>query len=89
VESVVSASLIVLVIRSRKPFFKSRPGTHLFMATLSIVAATLILPFTPLARIFGFGPLPILFLLLIGTVVLGYVVAAEVGKKVFYHRVRM
>ena len=30
-ESVISASLIVLVIRSRKPFFKSRPSTYLFM----------------------------------------------------------
>ena len=51
-ESVVSASLIVLVIRSRQPFFKSRPGKYLLMATLSIVVATLILPFTPLAVIF-------------------------------------
>jgi Mg2+-importing ATPase len=51
-ESVVSASLIVLVIRSRKPFFKSRPGKYLLMATLSIVVVTLVLPFTPAALIF-------------------------------------
>ena len=55
-ESVISASLIVLVIRSRKPFFKSRPAKYLLMATLLIVVMTLILPFTPLGGIFGFQP---------------------------------
>jgi len=65
-ESVISASIIVLVIRSRKPFFRSKPGKYLLIATLSICAVTLILPFTPLAAIFGFGPLPASFILLIG-----------------------
>jgi Mg2+-importing ATPase len=42
------------------------------MAILLIVAVTLILPFTPLGRIFGFKPLPISFLLLIGIIVIGW-----------------
>ena len=88
-ESVVSASLIVLVIRTRQPFFRSRPGKFLLMATLSIVAVTVILPFTPLAGIFGFSPLPVSFLLLIGVVVLLYVISAELVKMVFYKKVRL
>ena len=87
-ESVVSASLIVLVIRSRKPFFKSKPGKYLLMATLSIVVVTLVLPFTPLADIFGFSPLPISFLWSIGVIVLFYVAAAEIVKTVFYQKVK-
>jgi len=87
-ESVVSASLIVLVIRSRQPFFKSRPGKYLLMATLSIVVATLILPFTPLAGIFGFSPLPLSFLLLIGLIILFYIITAEIVKKIFYKKVK-
>ena len=87
-ESVISASLIVLVIRSRKPFFRSRPGKYLLIATLSIVAITLILPFTPLAKIFGFSPLPIPFLLLIGLIVLFYIITAEIVKKIFYKKVK-
>jgi Mg2+-importing ATPase len=83
-ESVVSASLIVLVIRSRKPFYNSRPGKYLLWATLSIVFVTLMLPLTPLAELFGFSPLPISFLILIGIIVLLYVVAAEITKKIFY-----
>jgi Mg2+-importing ATPase len=87
-ESVVSASLIVLVIRSRKPSYKSQPGKYLLIATLSIVAITLILPYTPLAEIFGFGPLPIPFLLLIGLIILFYIITAEIVKKIFYRKVK-
>ena len=88
-ESVVSASLIVLVIRSRKPFFRSRPGNFLLLATLSIVVITVIVPFTPLAAILGFGPMPVVFLLCIGLIISLYVIAAELVKRVFYARVRL
>jgi len=87
-ESVVSAALIVLVIRSRKPFFRSRPGKYLLMTTLAIVAATLILPYTPLTIVFGFSPLPISFLLVIGVVVFFYIITAEIAKKVFYKNLK-
>jgi Mg2+-importing ATPase len=87
-ESVISASMIVLVIRSRKPFFRSQPGKYLLIATLSIFAVTLILPFTPLAGIFGFSPLPIHFILLIGLIVLCYIFTTELVKKIFYKRVK-
>jgi Mg2+-importing ATPase len=88
-ESVVSAALIVLVIRTRQPFFKSRPGKFLLIATLSIVTMTVILPYTPLAGLFGFCPLPVSFLLLIGLVVLLYILTAEIVKSVFYRKVRL
>jgi Mg2+-importing ATPase len=85
-ESVISASLIVLVIRSRKPFFKSRPAKYLLMATLLTVVVTVVLPFTPLGGIFGFSPLPISFLLLIAIIVVLYIVSAEMVKAVFYKK---
>jgi Mg2+-importing ATPase len=89
VESVVSASIIVLVIRSRQPFFKSRPGKYLLIATLSIVVITLILPFTPLAELFGFSSLPISFYILIGIIILLYIISAEIVKKIFYKMVKL
>ena len=88
-ESVVSASLIVLVIRSRKPFFKSRPAKYLSMATLLTVVATVVLPFTPLGGIFEFSPLPISFLLLIAIIVVLYIIAAEIVKAAFYKKVKL
>jgi len=86
-ESVISASMIVLVIRTKMPFFKSKPGKYLLTATLSIVGSTLILPFTPLGEVFGFSQLPISFLLLMGAIVAFYIIAAETMKAVFYRRV--
>ncbi len=88
-ESVISASLIVLVIRSRKPSFKSRPSKYLLMATLLVVVATLLLPLTPLGEILGLHPLPISFLLLIGVIVIGYIISAEITKRIFYSKVKV
>jgi len=89
VESVVSASLIVLVLRSRRPFFRSRPGRYLVIATLAVVAATLALPFSPLAGLFGFAPLPALLLVAIGVITAVYMLAAELAKHWFYNRARL
>ena len=87
-ESVVSASLIVLVIRSRQPFFKSRPSPYLSMATLFVVVVTLSVPFTPLGKIFGLSQLPMAFPLLIGSIVILYIITAEMVKTVFYKQVK-
>jgi Mg2+-importing ATPase len=88
-ESVVSASLIVLVIRSRKPFFKSRPSRYLLAATLLVVVVTLLLPYTPLAEILGFTRLPLMFPVLLGLIIILYVLAAEVTKRIFYKMVKI
>jgi Mg2+-importing ATPase len=88
VESVISASVIVLIIRSRRPFFKSVPGKYLSLATLMVVCATLILPFTPLAALFGLQPLPLLLLLVLVGIIAIYVFAAEMAKKIFYAKVK-
>jgi Mg2+-importing ATPase len=87
VESVISASVIVLVVRSRRPFTQSRPSRGLLVATLAVVGLTLLLPYTPLSGPLGFVPLPPLFLAALLCIVAGYVIAAEVAKKVFYRRV--
>ncbi len=87
-ESVTSAALIVLVVRTRRPFFQSKPGRPLLLATLLTVIATVILPFTPLAGPLGFEPLPLAFLLLLAGIVVLYILTAEVAKKFFYSRIK-
>ncbi len=88
IESVISASLIVLVIRSRRPFFKSTPGKHLLIATLTIAVATLVLPYTPLGDLFGFRAPSALFLLAMGLIVAAYIISGELVKNIFYKRVK-
>jgi Mg2+-importing ATPase len=87
-ESVISASVTVLVIRTRKPFFRSKPGKYLLTATLLIVGLTLILPFSPLGEVLGFIPLPISFILFVGVIVGLFMVAAEITKGIFYRKVK-
>jgi len=88
-ESVISASLIVLVIRSRKPFFKSRPAKYLLIATLATVGVTVALPYTPLGPLFGFSRVPLSFLLLITMIIALYIVSAEIVKAAFYRKVKL
>jgi Mg2+-importing ATPase len=87
-ESVISASLIVLVIRSRRPFFKSKPGKYLLISTLLIAGVTLALPYTPVAEVLGFKPLPFSLIAVIMAIVVLYIAAAEIVKRIFYKKVK-
>jgi Mg2+-importing ATPase len=84
IESIVSASLIVLVVRSRRPFFKSRPSKLLVLATAAVVIVTAFTPYLPFARILGFEPMPAHLYLIIAFIVVSYVAAAEITKRFFY-----
>ena len=77
---------IVLVIRTRRPFFHSRPGTLLLAATLVVAGTTIFLPCTPLGALFGFVPLSPLLVLLLLAISGGYLVASEIVKGWFFRR---
>lgn len=85
-ESVVSAALIVLVMRTRLPFFKSRPGKALLLSNLLVILFVLVLPVTPLSGMFGFVALPIRFYLYMALIVAAYVFTADYVKRWFYKR---
>jgi len=84
VESVLSALLVVFALRTRRPFFRSRPGRALMIATAFVALATLIIPFSPLASVLGFSALPLKYLLALVVVVLFYVASAETLKRWFF-----
>jgi len=86
VESVVSAALIVLVVRTRRSSFRSRPALPLAITTLAVVLFALLVPLIPDARLFGFTPLPVGFYGLLAVIALLYIAAAEAMKRVFYRR---
>jgi P-type Mg2+ transporter len=88
IESVISAASVVLVVRSRRPLGRSRPGRSLMRATALCIGVTALLPFTPLAGPLGLAaPRPTLLLLIVG-IVIAYVAAAEILKRWFYASVR-
>jgi P-type Mg2+ transporter len=77
---------IVLVIRTGRPFFRSRPGTLLLAATLVVAGTTIFLPYTPFGALFGFVPLPPPFVLLLLAITGGYLVVSELAKGWFFRR---
>jgi len=85
-ESVVSAALIVLVMRTRLPFFRSLPGKQLLIATGMTLAIVLIFPYLPFAPVLGFSKLPFAFYGWMLLIVAAYVLAAELAKHWFFRR---
>lgn len=86
IESVLSASFVVLVIRTRKPFYKSRPGKYLLFTTLLIALITLTIPYLPFSTILGFRPVSKSFLFALSVILIFYITLAEVGKRIFYRK---
>lgn len=83
-ESVISAILIVLVVRTRLAFFKSLPGKYLSVATLAVLAIVLVIPVTPLMRWFNFTRLPLVFYGWMIVIIPAYIISAELIKQWFY-----
>jgi Mg2+-importing ATPase len=86
VESLMTELFIVLVIRTQRPFLRSRPGTLLLASTLLVAGATIFLPYTPLGALFGFEPLPAGFVLLLLGITGAYLMASELVKGWFFRR---
>jgi Mg2+-importing ATPase len=86
-ESLATETLIIFAVRTRRvPFFKSRPSVGLTAAVGVIVAIGCYLPYSPLAGILGFSPVPApFFLALVGMTVL-YLLIVETLKKRFFSR---
>jgi Mg2+-importing ATPase len=86
IESIISATLIVLVVRTRRPFFKSRPSRLLTLATVGVLIVTVLIPHLPFAGVLGFGVMPPHFYIILAVIILAYVMSAEMAKYIFYRQ---
>ena len=86
IESLMTELFIVLVMRTRRPFFRSRPGGLLVAATLVVAGTTIFLPYTRLGGLFGFVPLPPGFVLLLFGITAAYLAASEMVKGWFFRQ---
>ncbi|MBV2131975.1 magnesium-translocating P-type ATPase [Pseudomonas sp. MAP12] len=84
VESLLTEILIIFVVRTWKPCWRSRPGRLLLGTSLAIIAVTIALPYSPLAVWFGLVPLPPMLLLALLGICLLYAGASELFKHYFY-----
>jgi Mg2+-importing ATPase len=85
-ESVLTELLILLVIRTRRAFFRSRPSLALEVSTVVVTVASVALLYLPVNRFFELEPLPPSFLLVLGAITLAYALASEAAKGWFFRR---
>jgi Mg2+-importing ATPase len=88
VESLATQVLVIFVIRTRGNPLRSRPHAALVAASLAVVAAAIVLPFTPLGAVLGFTPPPLSFLAILVGMSFGYLLLVEASKRWLYARIR-
>jgi Mg2+-importing ATPase len=87
VESLFTQTLIIHVIRTKKiPFIQSRASKSLIFASLAIVAVGAYLPYSPLAGVLGFVPLPWTYWLWLLAMLIVYVILTQIVKTWFYRK---
>lgn len=84
IESLVTELAIALVVRTRRPFFRSPPGRMLFVSTLVLIPFAFVIPFLPHASILGFVPPSASLCGIVAAIVALYVGATELLKRRFY-----
>jgi Mg2+-importing ATPase len=87
VESILTQTLIVHIIRTRKiPFFQSRASPVTYFFTLLIMGIGVYLPYSPLAGTLGFVALPGIFWLWIAGFLVLYCILTHLVKAWFFKR---
>lgn len=85
VVSLLTELAVVLVLRTRRPAWRSRPGRMLTLATAAVATLAIALPYVPpVATLVGLVPLPWHLLLAGLGVVTLYIAATEAAKAIFY-----
>lgn len=85
--SLLTELAVVLVLRTRKPALRSRPGLLLVGSTVAVTVATFMMPFLGTASsLFGFVPLSATELMAVIGIVGSYIVVTEFAKARFYRK---
>jgi len=84
VESLCTQTLVIHVIRTGKiPFIQSKPSKFLMSTSIAIVTIGILIPFSPLAKSFGFVPPPPMYFVVLFLMVSTYLLLVQVVKKWF------
>ena len=86
-ESVLSELLILLVVRTRRPLFRSAPSGALGWTSVAVATGTLALPYSGAASVLGLAPLDAPTLGVVATVLVLYTVSSELTKRALLGRV--
>jgi Mg2+-importing ATPase len=83
IESTVTELAVMLVLRTNRPFYRSRPGRALLLTSVAVAAITVLLPYGPLAGPLGLVAVPAPVLAALAGLTACYVIANEAVKRRF------
>jgi Mg2+-importing ATPase len=86
VESLVTQTLVVFVIRTAGNPLRSRPSRPLTLSVLAVIVVALVLPFSPIASLLGFVPLPPAYFVFLAVVACTYLLLVEIAKRPLFRR---
>jgi len=86
VESLATQTLVLFVIRTTQNPLRSRPSAPLVATTLIVVAIGALLPFSPMANVLGFTPLPAGYFAFLAIATIAYLLLVEVGKRILFRQ---
>jgi Mg2+-importing ATPase len=86
VESLATQTLVIFVIRTAGRPWRDRPSVALTASTLIIVAAGILLPFSPLGGDLGFVTVPPEFLVFLAAATATYLALVELVKRRLMHQ---
>jgi Mg2+-importing ATPase len=91
-EEIVPGDIIILTAGSVVPgdcFLLESKDLYVNEAADIIIGFTLVIPFIPFGRIFGFVPIPLSFITILLVIVAFYILLTEILKKIFYKMTRL
>lgn len=83
-ESVISAMVVMLIVRTARPIFKSKPSSKLIFAIVFVSLVLIGIIYSPLNSYLGLIGLPFKALISMLSISLVYALVAELMKKNFY-----
>ena len=83
-ESVISAMVVMLIVRTKRPVIKSKPSNKLLLAIVLVAIALIAIIYSPINTYLGLIALPAQALLSMLAISLIYALTAEILKKQFY-----
>ena len=85
--SIITEVLVMLVIRTRRPFYKSRPSRSLLWSSIIMLVIAMLLPYTVIAEVLSIQPLSLVLVGILFAIVMVYLLLNEAAKGVFYKHV--
>lgn len=87
--SVLTELVVLWILRTKKPMFKSKPSILLLISSLIMFLITLILPYTPIGELINLVRLPFERVIALLGIVFLYGIANELAKYLFYKKIKL